>query len=51
MFKRYKKKIKLELLDSLTDELFKMESEKYDEKVSFTVNYLINKKYDVINEN
>lgn len=52
MIKKYKEKIKMKLLNSLTDELFALEKEgKYDEKVSFAVNYLIEKKYDVMNGN
>ena len=50
MLKKYKKKIKLKLLDSLTDELFNLEKEgKYDEKVGYTITYLIDKKYEVLN--
>ena len=50
MFKKFKQNIKLKLLDKMTDELFALEKEdKYDDKVSFTVNYLIDVKYEVVN--
>lgn len=53
MFKEYKKKIKLKLLDCLTTELFKESENAIDvnnmKHINYTISYLIDKKYDVSN--